>query len=449
MQGKACLPCQGDKPGRKEKWLALPEPDGRPSWARRIREERAARGWSQARLVTALRAHSDSELPGESSLLRRVKSWEAGEHVPDGFYRPLIAKTFGTVTDAIWPQPVQCESDVALLAATGMDTLEIVSRIRSSSIDSVTLDGLRITVDRLCCDYRHVPADQLVLEGRQWLRRITGLLDRRMTLSQHRELLTLAGLLAELVGCVEYDMSDHQSAECTRRAALSLGEEAGAPEVIGWAHAMQAWFALTQGDYRGVLRAAETGAAQAPGTRVAVLFAAQRARAWARIGDRRQVDAALDQGRALLERMPYSDSVDHHFAVDPGTWDFFAMDVYRVLGVSPPDGTENRLARAYAEDIIRLGTDYDGTEREPMRIAEALVTLGVVCARQGNFEEAVSHGRSAFHRKRQSLPTLLMVHSELAVAIQQFGDSDAAIEYRDELLTLQQQASIARLSVDP
>jgi tetratricopeptide (TPR) repeat protein len=426
--------------------VPLPEPDGRPTWARRTREERAARGWSQAQLATVLRAHSDTELPSESSLLRRIKSWEAGDHVPDDFYRPLIAKTFGTVTAAIWPQPSQHKSDINLFAATGMDTLEIISRIRTSSIDRTTLDGLRITVERLCCEYRHVPADQLVLEGRQWLRRITGLLDRRMTLSQHREMLTLAGLLAELVGCVEYDTSDHRSAESTRRAALSFGEEAGASEVIGWAHEMRAWFALTQGDYRGVVQAAEIGEAQAPGTRAAVQLAAQRAKAWARIGDRRQVEVALDQGRNLLEQMPYPDNVDNHFAVDPAKWDYYAMDVYRVLGVNRPDSTENRLAKAYAEDVIRRGTDYDGTEREPMRIAHAHVTLGVVCARQGNLEEAISHGRNALHRKRHSLPSILMAHSELEAAIQELGASDPATEYFDELLTLKQQSSISRRS---
>jgi transcriptional regulator with XRE-family HTH domain len=267
--------------------VPLSEPDSRPGWARRIREERTARGWSQARLVTALRAHSATELPSESSMLRRVKSWEAGKHVPDDFYRPLIAKTFGTVTAAIWPEPAQRESDITLLAATGMDTLEIISRIRSSSIDSATLDGLRITVDGLFCEYRHAPPDQLLLEGRQWLRRITGLLDRRMTLAQHRGLLTLAGLLAALVGLMEYDMCYHQSAECTRRAALSLGEEAEAPEVIGLAHEMRAWFALTQGDYRAAIRATEIGEAQALGTTAALRLPAQRARAWARIGDQR------------------------------------------------------------------------------------------------------------------------------------------------------------------
>jgi hypothetical protein len=86
-------------------------------------------------------------------------------------------------------------------------------------------------------------------------------------------MLTLAGLLAEPVGCMEYDTTHHQSAESTRRGTFSLGEEAGAPEVIGWAHEMRARFALIRGDYRGVIRAGETGKAQAPGTRAAVQLA--------------------------------------------------------------------------------------------------------------------------------------------------------------------------------
>src|SRR5437868_4380897 len=39
--------------------------------------------------------------------------------------------------------------------------------------------------------------------------------------------------------------------EATRRAALSLGEEAGHGDIVGWAHEMRAWYALTQGNYRG------------------------------------------------------------------------------------------------------------------------------------------------------------------------------------------------------
>jgi transcriptional regulator with XRE-family HTH domain len=415
--------------------------EGRPAWARRVREEREARGWSQSQLVAALRMHSDKELASDSSMVRRVKSWEAGEHVPDEFYRPLIAAVFGTVAGAIWPEP---DRAAGLVAATGMDTLEILTRLRSSSVDRAVLDGLRITVDRLCSDYPYLAPGQLLAEGRQWLRRVTGMLDHKMTLDQHREVLELAGVLAELVGCVEYDSGDSPAAEATRRAALSLGEEAASGEVIGWAWEMRAWFALTQGDYRGVIAAAEAGERQAPGTRAAVQLAGQRAKAWARIGDRRQVEVALDRGRRQLEAMPYPDNLDHHFVVDPGKWDFYTMDCYRQLSARDPGGTESRLAVAYAGEVIRNGTDPDGTERAPMRIAEARITLGVVSARRGDIDGAVAYGRSALSGQRQSLPSLLMVSSELTAAVTALAGTSEAAGYLGEVQELQARAGLGR-----
>jgi hypothetical protein len=52
--------------------------DDRPAWARRMLNERQARGWSQADAIKAMRAHApvdprthaQAELPATSSLLR-------------------------------------------------------------------------------------------------------------------------------------------------------------------------------------------------------------------------------------------------------------------------------------------------------------------------------------------------------------------------------------------
>jgi tetratricopeptide (TPR) repeat protein len=349
-----------------------------------------------------MRAHADRALPGEDALLRTWKRWEAGRHVPDGFYQALIAKTLGTVTGALFPP----ERRVDPPADTGMDAMELVARLRATDVDQATLDALQITADRLCSEYPHQPAERLRAEGLRWLRRITGLLDRRLTLAQHQEVLTLAGWVALLLGCVEYHMGAGQTAEATRLAALSLGREAGHGEIMGWAYEMRAWYALTSGDYKGVIAAAEAGQAAAPHHGVAVQLAAQRAKAWARLGDRRQVEVALEQGRALLEAMPQPDNLEHHFVVDPSKFDFYSMDCYRLLG-------EDRLATMYAEEAIRTGIGWDGVERTPMRIAEARLTLGVAAARAGDLDQAVAYGRSALTGERKSLPHLLMTSSEL------------------------------------
>lgn len=416
----------------------MPEND-RPSWARRILAERTARGWSQSDLVRAMRAHAAStddgekgqSLPDDASLIRRLKAWEKGDNHPDKFYQSLIARTFGTVTAAFFPDEARRRATDALIAPTGLDTLTIVSRLQKSDVDNATLDALRITVDKLCCEYPYMPSAELLFEGRQWLRRIGDLLqDNHMTLPQHREAKVLAGWLALLVGCVEYDMGNHAAAEATRRAALSLAQEAENSEIAGWAHEMRAWFALTGGDYRSVIAAARAGSEIASSHSVNVQLIAQEAKAWARMGDRRQVELALDRGRRQLEAMPYPENVNHHFIIDPSKFDFYAMDCYRILH-------ENELARTYAEEVIRSGTDFTGHERSKMRNSEARITLGVLAARDGDIEEALSYGHRALDSDRQSLPSLLMVSRELDLALDQLEPGHADVqEYRGRLRSL-------------
>lgn len=403
----------------------LTRDDDRPAWAQRIRAERTAHGWSQADAVRALQANADVTLPEQSSLVRNWKRWEAGDTEPDDFYKALIAKTFGTVTAAFFPRRRSTDDD--LLRETGMETLEIISRLRASDVSQPTLDALRVTADQLCCEYPFMDSAQLQVEGRAWLRRITGLLDRRLTLAQHREILTLAGWVALLVGCVEYDMGQRGQAEATRKAALTLGQEADNADVIGWAHEMRAWYALTQGDYRSAIAAAKAGEDAAPGRTVSVQLAGQRAKAWARIGDRRQVELALEQGRALLESLPYPEDLNHHFVVDPAKFDFYAMDGYRLVG-------ENRFAEVYATEVIRSSTEPDGTESKPMRAAEAKLTLGVLAARAGDLEGAIAYGEQALSGQRKSLPSLLMVSSELTDMLRRrFADAPQALEFIDRV----------------
>jgi hypothetical protein len=134
---------------------------------------------------------------------------------------------------------------------------------------------------RLCSEYAYLPGDQLLIEGRAWLRRITTLQGQRLTPAQHREILVQAGWIALLIGCVEYDSGNRSAAETTRQAALSLATEADHPEITAWAHEIRAWMALTTGDYHGVIAAARAGTEAAPHHSVAVQLAAQEAKAWA------------------------------------------------------------------------------------------------------------------------------------------------------------------------
>jgi len=308
--------------------------------------------------------------------------------------------------------------------------MELVNRLRASDASRATLDGVAVTAERPACEYPYVPSEQLLVDGRAWLKQITALLDRHLTLPQHREVLTQAGWVALVLGCVEYDMGMRAQSEATRKAALSLGDEAGHGDIVGWAHEMRAWYALTQGNFRGAIQAASAGEEAAPSHGIAVQLLAQRAKAWARIGDRRQVEVALDAGRRVLERMPYPDNLDNHFVVDPAKFDFYAMDCYRIVG-------EDQLAELAAHEVIASSTDFDGTLRKPMRVAEAEITLGVLSARAGEPEQAVDYGQQALAGERKSLPSLLMVSRELTdILSTRYHDAPATDDYLEELRSI-------------
>jgi hypothetical protein len=406
--------------------------DDRPAWAVRITNERKVRSWSQADAVRALKAHAAKDQPihaDDANLLRQWKRWEAGEVTPGEFYQPIIARTFDTATRAMFPVPSKRNADTDLLTLAGMDTLELVGRLQRSDMDGATLNGLRVLSDTLCSEYPFTPADQLLTEGRAWLGRITQALSQRLTLQQHREILVLGGWITLLIACVEHDTGNRPAAETTRRGALSLGEEADHGEIQGWAHEIRAWMNLTTGDYHGVVAAARAGTDVAPNQGVAVQLAAQEAKAWARIGNRRQTEVALDRGRRLLDVLPYPDNVAHHFVIDPTKFDFYAMDCYRHLA-------EDAMATNLADEVIRVSTDFDGTDRAPMRTAEAHVTHVVVAARQGDLERAVHEGERAISGQRKSLPTLLMVTRDLARVLKdRYPDAPTALSYFDRLQT--------------
>ncbi|HEX6360682.1 helix-turn-helix transcriptional regulator [Actinophytocola sp.] len=314
---------------------------------------------------------------------------------------------------------IPATTDDILVANTGMNTLELLRRVRASAIDSSTVDALNITVEQLCCDYSHADARELMTVGKQWLGKVTDLLGNHLTLAQHRDILNNAGMLALLVGCLEYDLGDASSAEATRRMAMELGKESGDSGIVGWSHEMLAWFHLTAGNHRAVIPAAQAGIVAAPSHSVAVQLYGQQAKAYARMGMPEKVHEALESGRELLDKLPYPDRPEHHFVVDPDKWDFYAMDTYRIVG-------EDQLAQRNADEVIRRSVNPEGVIVSPMRRAEAQLTLAVIAARQGDIDEATSLGIRALQDGRQSRPSLLMVAGELEHELHTYGKDTGA-----------------------
>lgn len=308
-------------------------------------------------------------------------------------------------------------------------TSELLQRIKASDTSTVTLESLEATVTDLCCQYAQRDALELRSEGHDWLKEIARLLKAPVGLKEHQRLLVAAGWLALLIGCIEYDLGMRSSAEATRITAQQLGHEADAPDIIGWTHEMSAWFALTQGRYSDVVEVSETGLLIARERSVSAQLIGQKAKALGRLGDVQGVRQALEEGQQLLDRLGTPDRTDNHFTVDPAKWDFYAMDAYR-------QAADDKLASEHAREVIRNGI-VGVHEISPMRVAEARLTLAVGAARKGELDSAVLLGKEALAGKRKSLPSLLMVASELDSELStRFPSEDATHEFQDLLRML-------------
>lgn len=341
------------------------------------------------------------------------------------------------VTDAATSRELEVTSSAANLTASGelWEVAELIRRMRRSEVSANDIELIERSIHDLCCDYAHAPSSELLLKIRGWQSHVARLLDARKTLAQHRELLSCAGWLFLIGGCVEYDMGKRQTAELSRRSALEIASEIGHAEIASWAWEMEAWFALTQGRVGDIVAACEAGHRADSVNSVGVQLYAQQAKAYARMGDGKQVRVSLDRGRAWLERLPRPSHPQHHFVIDPDKWDFYEMDAYRILG-------DDSRASQHALEVVRLGTKPDGSEKSPMRVAEARLTLGVSAARAGELEEAVEVGNQAFEAQRKSLPSLLIVARELdGVLHDRYPREVLTNEFRDHLTTLVEESS--------
>jgi hypothetical protein len=151
---------------------------------------------------------------------------------------------------------------------------------------------------------------------------------------------------------------------------------------------------------------------------------AQEAKAWARIGDHRQTEVALDKGRRLLESLPYPENLEHHFVVDPTKFDFYAMDCYRTLA-------HNKMAETLAKEVIQASTD--GTAE----IAnERMLGLSRVAVQRSRFP--VTHSSHyARQGSGQSLGRLLgTTHSELDLLVDLVGQTPRLIFRPHEVRSL-------------
>ncbi|WP_433498542.1 hypothetical protein ACQP1K_27265 [Sphaerimonospora sp. CA-214678] len=107
-----------------------------PTWAERLRAERRKRMWSQPdlarHLVEAAEDHIRAHLPRRDSILRRIRSYEAGEHEPRDPYRTLLCRVFG-ISEVVLFSPSSTLTDMSH-QSTGGGHHELGSRALTGEV---------------------------------------------------------------------------------------------------------------------------------------------------------------------------------------------------------------------------------------------------------------------------------------------------------------------------
>lgn len=306
-----------------------------------------------------------------------------------------------------------------------------VRRVECSEHGPDTLEALHAGAERLCCAYSTMAPLALRQEAEQQLRDVRRLLGGRRTLSQHRELLVVAGWLSLLLGCLHNDMGARRAAEAARDAAQHLGKEAGHPVIGRWACELDCWFALTDGRLRDVTRFAQAGLASLRSADSAgVQLALQAAKGWAKLGERRAADDALQHGSSLLDQLPPSAHPEHHFVFDPSKYEFYAAPIYAWLG-------EHDRAEEHCHEVFARCTAPDGTTAWPMRRSETQNTMALVQLHRGDLSAAIDYADRALDCDRRSIPSLLSGTSEVARALERQHPREPAVHgFRDRVAQL-------------
>lgn len=329
-------------------------------------------------------------------------------------------------TDSTIAPGVSAIQTADLESGEDADIILMLAEADRSDIGPGTIESLYTIFDKLCRDYPSASAPELQQKLKRLYARLMRLRQGRMTFAQHKELIALSGWVTALLACVDWDMNEREAAETARAATFRFAKEIGHSELIAWSYEMQAWFALTDGRHSDVTSIAKAAQTIGGENSAIVQLIMQEARGWAKLGNRKAAELAMERGYNLLQKLS---SVDYprHFIYDRSKYPFYVASCYQWLG-------ENTKAEEFANEVIRHCEANGTTVRNPMRLAEVHITLGLIHAQRGDLEAAVDSGTHALTYERKSGPSLLIRATELGKAItKRFPDTPLAAEFDGRL----------------
>ncbi|PSL56100.1 helix-turn-helix protein [Saccharothrix carnea] len=322
-----------------------------------------------------------------------VARWETGAREPLPYQRPKLARLLKISGDELdellspvaaptavvqpWAAPSTAHDDEE-------DALELVRRINASDVGWETLERLEAAVDEMAIAYPQTPPAALLGRIRRHLGYVARLLDARKTLAEHQRLLVVGGWLSLLGATVHIDLNQATAAKARLKTAESLAAHTGHDEIRAWVHETEAWRKLTDGHHAEALELSRTAKAIAPaGGSAAIQAAAQEGRALARLGQRREAYAAIQEVQRLAGGLTRPDRPEHHYRYDPDKAVAYTATTLAWIG--------DPAAEGYAREIIRRLGGGDDPATWPRRVASANIDLSLALLVDGRLDEACGH----------------------------------------------------------
>lgn len=314
---------------------------------------------------------------------------------------------------------------VALAAradAAGDPAVDLAERVIAGDVSRETLGGLAAAVDDLAVDYSREPAGVLLAAIDGHLAAVRRLLDCRMTLRQHRQLVVSGAWLSLLAATCQIDLQHGARAATYLRTASTMAAEADHAELTAWCLETEAWAVLTTGAYADAIALSEAAQAAAPaGSSAAIQATAQEGRAWARMGDAKSTRRALDRVAQLVSPLHMPDRPEHHYRYDPGKALSYTATTLAWVG--------DPAAEYYAREVVRLLVEAPGPPRL-RRTAIAQVDLAAALIAAGKPDEAADWTAVAV-RSGRIVRSNWWRAVEVAVGVDRLGATTEAAELRE------------------
>jgi tetratricopeptide (TPR) repeat protein len=323
-------------------------------------------------------------------LVRRISSWENGEHQPNEVYSRLLVLIFDELSELLADECGQDRGQderVRETDATGEAALMIVAADESAqhgrlvggtNTDDGELDRLDCQLDRAAIDLMTGSLMPLVFDLRRVRDEAFAVLDGRQYPRQARRRYAIGARACGLLAVATADRFGMYAAALTHsHLAAAAADHAEDPALAAWVASLHSTIAFWQGRYHSAAAIAGQARAAVPAGVEAARLASFEARAWAKLGDRESMESALAFAEASREH-------DGPLA-GPGVIEYPMSNQIRIRGTAYLwIGDHARAREELAEALRLLAAEYDSLPH----IAAARADLALAYLRADALDDA-------------------------------------------------------------